>query len=149
LESKTYKIQNRVTLARYRGRTVCPTCDGGRLRSEALCVRIDGKNISDLTGIPIDEVLAFFRRLELSEFDRQVAKRLWLEINSRLRFMVDLGLDYLTLDRISNTLSGGETQRIPLTRTLGSNLTASMYLLDEPSVGLHPRDTGRLVHVLK
>ncbi|MCB0527169.1 MAG: excinuclease ABC subunit UvrA [Saprospiraceae bacterium] len=149
LESKTYKIQNRVTLARYRGRTICPTCEGGRLRQEALCVKIGGKNISDLTGIPLDEVLAFFKQLELSEYDRQVARRLLLEIDNRLSFMVDLGLGYLTLERISNTLSGGETQRIHLTRTLGSNLTASMYLLDEPSVGLHPRDTGRLVKVLK
>jgi excinuclease ABC subunit A len=151
LESKTYKIQNRVTLARYRGRTVCPTCDGGRLRQEALCVKIGGKNISDLTSVPLDEVLAFFQQLDsvINEHDRQVARRLLLEINNRLRFTVDLGLGYLTLDRISNTLSGGETQRIHLTRTLGSNLTASMYLLDEPSVGLHPRDTGRLVMVLK
>ncbi len=149
LETKTYKIQNRVVLARYRGRTVCHTCDGGRLRSEALCVRIGGKNISELTDVPLDEVLAFFQNLELSEHDRSVAKRLLLEINNRLKFMVDLGLGYLTLDRISSTLSGGETQRIHLTRTLGSNLTASMYLLDEPSVGLHPRDTGRLVRVLK
>ena len=149
LESKTYKIQNRVILARYRGRTTCSTCDGGRLRQEALCVKIAGKNISDLTGIPIEEVAAFFQTLELSEHNRQVAKRLLLELNTRLRFMVELGLGYLTLERISNTLSGGETQRIHLTRTLGSNLTASMYLLDEPSVGLHPRDTGRLVKVLK
>ncbi|HOY08050.1 MAG TPA: excinuclease ABC subunit UvrA [Saprospiraceae bacterium] len=151
LESKTYKIQNRVTLARYRGRTVCPTCDGGRLRQEALCVKIGGKNISDLTSVPLDEVLAFFQQLNdnLAEHDRQVARRLLLEINNRLHFTVELGLGYLTLDRISNTLSGGETQRIHLTRTLGSNLTASMYLLDEPSVGLHPRDTGRLVKVLK
>ncbi|MBK7937743.1 MAG: excinuclease ABC subunit UvrA [Lewinellaceae bacterium] len=149
LESKTYKIQNRVTLARYRGRTTCTTCDGGRLRQEALCVKIGGKNVSDLTGVPLDDVLAFFQQLELSEHDRQVAKRLLLEIHNRLKFMVELGLGYLTLDRISNTLSGGETQRIHLTRTLGSNLTASMYLLDEPSVGLHPRDTGRLVKVLK
>jgi len=149
LESKTYKIQNRVTLARYRGKTTCPTCDGGRLRPEALCVKIDGKNISDLTSVPLDEVLAFFQQLALSDHDRQVARRLLLEINNRLKFMVELGLGYLTLDRISNTLSGGETQRIHLTRTLGSNLTASMYILDEPSVGLHPRDTGRLVKVLK
>lgn len=149
LESQTYKIQNRVTLARYRGKTTCTTCDGGRLRPEALCVRIGGKNISELTGIPIDEVLAFFQQLEPGEHDRQVARRLLLEINNRLKFMVDLGLGYLTLDRISSTLSGGETQRIHLTRTLGSNLTASMYILDEPSVGLHPRDTGRLVKVLK
>ena len=151
LESQTYKIQNRVTLARYRGKTTCNTCDGGRLRQEALCVKIDGKNISDLTSVPLDEILAFFKNLheQLSEHDRQVAKRLLLEINNRLYFMVELGLGYLTLDRISSTLSGGETQRIHLTRTLGSNLTASMYLLDEPSVGLHPRDTGRLVKVLK
>ena len=151
LESQTYKIQNRVTLARYRGKTTCNTCDGGRLRQEALCVKIGGKNISDLTSVPLDEILAFFINLheQLSEHDRQVAKRLLLEINNRLHFMVELGLGYLTLDRISSTLSGGETQRIHLTRTLGSNLTASMYLLDEPSVGLHPRDTGRLVKVLK
>ncbi|MBL7829335.1 MAG: excinuclease ABC subunit UvrA [Saprospiraceae bacterium] len=151
LESKTYKIQNRVTLARYRGRTTCTTCEGGRLRQEALCVKIAGKNISELTGIPIDQVLQFTRNLDqiISEHDRQIARRLLLEVNNRLQFMVDLGLGYLTLDRISNTLSGGETQRIHLTRTLGSNLTASMYLLDEPSVGLHPRDTGRLVNVLK
>jgi len=151
LESQTYKIQNRVTLARYRGKTTCHTCEGGRLRQEALCVKITGKNISELTGIPLDEVLTFFQNLDtqLSDHDRQIAKRLLLEINNRLRFMVELGLGYLTLDRISSTLSGGETQRIHLTRTLGSNLTASMYLLDEPSVGLHPRDTGRLVKVLK
>ncbi len=149
IESKTYKIQNRVTLARYRGRTVCPACDGGRLRSEALCVRISGKNISELTDIPIDELQAFFQQIEWSEHDRQIAKRLLVEIHGRLKFMVELGLGYLSIDRVSNTLSGGETQRIHLTRTLGSNLTASMYLLDEPSVGLHPRDTGRLVKVLK
>ncbi len=149
MESKTYKIQNRVTLARYRGRTVCTTCDGGRLRSEALCVRVAGKNISQLTDIPLDEVFAFFENAQWTEHEQQIAKRLLLEIHGRLKFMVELGLGYLTLDRISNTLSGGETQRIHLTRTLGSNLTASMYLLDEPSVGLHPRDTGRLVHVLK
>ncbi len=149
LESKTYKIQNRVTLARYRGKTTCPTCDGGRLRPEALCVKIGGKNISELTSVPLDEILTFFQSLELNEYDLQIARRLLLEINNRLKFMVDLGLGYLTLDRISNTLSGGETQRIHLTRTLGSNLTASMYILDEPSVGLHPRDTGRLVKVLK
>jgi len=149
LESKTYKIQNRVTLARYRGRTVCPTCDGGRLRSEALCVRIGGKNIAELLESPLDEVLAFFEQVTWTEHQRQIAKRLLVEIHGRLRFMVELGLGYLSLDRISNTLSGGETQRIHLTRTLGSNLTASMYLLDEPSVGLHPRDTGRLVQVLK
>jgi len=149
LESKTYKIQNRVTLARYRGRTVCPTCDGGRLRSEALCVRLGGKNIAELIESPLDEVLAFFENMVWTEHEHRIAKRLLVEIHGRLRFMVELGLGYLSLDRISSTLSGGETQRIHLTRTLGSNLTASMYLLDEPSVGLHPRDTGRLVQVLK
>ena len=151
LESKTYKIQNRVMLARYRGRTLCPTCEGGRLRQEALCVKVGGKNISELTESPLDQVLTFCQQLDsiLSENDRNIARRLLLEINNRLKFMVELGLGYLTLDRVSSTLSGGETQRIHLTRTLGSNLTASMYLLDEPSVGLHPRDTGRLVKVLK
>ncbi|MEQ1744798.1 MAG: excinuclease ABC subunit UvrA, partial [Saprospiraceae bacterium] len=149
LESKTYKIQNRVTLSRYRGRTVCPTCEGGRLRSEALCVRIGGKNIAVLLESPLDEVLVFFENIQWTDHERQIGKRLLVEIHGRLRFMVELGLGYLSLDRISSTLSGGETQRIHLTRTLGSNLTASMYLLDEPSVGLHPRDTGRLVQVLK
>ena len=149
LESKTYKIQNRVTLARFRGRTTCPACGGKRLRKEALCAKINGRDISDLTGLPVDELYDFFKNLQLSEYDRQVAERLLLEIENRLRFMTELGLGYLTLDRVSNTLSGGETQRIHLTRTLGSNLTASMYLLDEPSVGLHPRDTDRLVQVLK
>ncbi|MCB0594402.1 MAG: excinuclease ABC subunit UvrA [Lewinellaceae bacterium] len=149
LEEKTYKIQNRVMLARYRGRTTCHTCDGGRLRKEATYVKIDGSDITELVGLPIDELLEFFRTLELSEFDAKVARRLLLEITNRLQFMCDVGLSYLTLGRISATLSGGETQRINLTRTLGSNLTSSMYILDEPSVGLHPRDTSRLVRVLK
>lgn len=149
LESKTYKIQNRVMLARYRGKTVCTNCDGGRLRPEALCVKIGSRNISELTSVPLDEVQAFFKTLQLDPHETQIARRLLHEIHNRLHFMVELGLGYLTLDRVSNTLSGGETQRIHLTRTLGSNLTASMYLLDEPSVGLHPRDTGRLVKVLK
>ena len=149
LEEKTYKIQNRVMLSRYRGRTLCTTCDGGRLRKEATYVLIGGRPITDLIVMPIDELLAFFQELKLSEFDQKVAKRLLLEINNRLKFMCDVGLSYLTLGRISSTLSGGETQRINLTRTLGSNLTSSMYILDEPSVGLHPRDTNRLVRVLK
>ena len=149
LESKTYKIQNRVMLARYRGKTRCTTCDGGRLRQEATYVLVGGKNIPELVEFPIGELHQFFRELELSEFDSKVAKRLLLEINNRLEFMLDVGLGYLTLNRLSNTLSGGETQRINLTRTLGSNLTSSMYLLDEPSIGLHPRDTNRLVRVLK
>ncbi len=149
LESKTYKIQNRVMLARYRGRTTCPTCEGQRLRWEALCVRVGGKNMAELSCMPIDEVLAFFEHTRWSEYEERIAHRLLIEIKSRLRTMVELGLGYLTLDRVSNTLSGGETQRIHLTRTLSSNLVESLYLLDEPSVGLHPRDTARLVQTLK
>ncbi len=158
LEEKLYKIQNRVMLARYRGRTICPTCNGGRLRPEANNVKIGGKAISDLVEMPIDELLEFFIELEnpksklpnpLVENEKVIAKRLLFEASSRLQFMCDVGLKYLTLNRLSSTLSGGETQRINLTRTLGSNLTASMYILDEPSVGLHPRDTGRLIEVLK
>lgn len=149
LEEKMYKIQNRVMLARYRGRTTCSTCDGGRLRQEANYVKIGGKSITDLIDIPIDELLQFFETLELNEYDEKIAKRLLLEITNRLRFMTELGLSYLAINRVSATLSGGETQRINLTRTLGSNLTSSMYILDEPSIGLHPRDTSRLVKVLK
>ncbi|MBI5915784.1 MAG: excinuclease ABC subunit UvrA [Bacteroidetes bacterium] len=149
LEANLYKIQNRVMLARYRGRTVCTTCGGGRLRPEATYVRVGGKPITDLVEMPVDELLAFFENIELTETERKIAARLLLEIKNRLRFMCDVGLKYLTINRLSATLSGGETQRINLTRTLGSNLTASMYILDEPSVGLHPRDTGRLVEVLK
>lgn len=149
LEEKLYKIQNRVMLARYRGRTLCPECGGGRLRKEATYVKVGGKPITELIEMPIDELLEFFENLDLSENDRTIANRLLLEMDNRFRFMVNVGLKYLTLNRLSNTLSGGETQRINLTRTLGSNLTASMYILDEPSVGLHPRDTGRLVEVLK
>ena len=149
LEEKTYKIQNRVMLARYRGKTDCPECDGGRLRKEATYVRVADKNLHELVVMPIDELLDFFQKAELSEFDQQVGRRLLLEISNRLQFMCDVGLGYLTIGRISATLSGGETQRINLTRTLGSNLTSSMYILDEPSIGLHPRDTNRLVGVLK
>ena len=149
LESKTYKIQNRVMLARYRGKTVCSVCDGGRLREEATYVRVADRKITDLIDLPIDELRDFLREIELNAFDRQVAKRLLLEINSRIQFMLAVGLGYLTLNRISATLSGGETQRINLTRMLGSNLTSSMYILDEPSIGLHPRDTNRLVKVLR
>jgi excinuclease ABC subunit A len=149
LEEQTYKIQNRVMLARYRGRTTCPTCEGKRLRQEALYVKIAGHDIADLIEMPIDELQVFFNQLELTENDRQIGRRLLLEVNNRLGFMMNVGLGYLTLSRVSSTLSGGETQRINLTRTLGSNLTSSMYILDEPSVGLHPRDTARLVTVLK
>ncbi len=149
LEEKTYKIQNRVMLARYRGKTLCHTCEGGRLRKEATYVKIAGKPITELVDMPIDELLMHIESLEFNEFDAQIGRRLLLEITNRLRYMCDLGLSYLTLNRLSATLSGGETQRINLTRTLGSNLTSSMYILDEPSVGLHPRDSARLVTVLK
>jgi excinuclease ABC subunit A len=213
LEQKLYKIQNRVMLARYRGRTLCPECQGGRLRKEATYVKVGGKSITELVEMPVDELLAFFENISpptpplrggeldtaqnatlnedvkqgaVSDFpknkeekptpgissppfrggaepapisrreeftftpqEQKIASRLLLEVKNRLRFMVDVGLKYLSLNRLSATLSGGETQRINLTRTLGSNLTASMYILDEPSVGLHPRDTGRLVEVLK
>jgi excinuclease ABC subunit A len=149
LQEKTYKIQNRVMLARYRGRTVCPSCEGGRLRKEATYVKIADTPITELVELPIDELLSFFDTLQLDKYDAKIAKRLLLEINNRLKFMCDVGLSYLTLNRLSSSLSGGETQRINLTRTLGSNLTSSMYILDEPSIGLHPKDTNRLVSVLR
>lgn len=149
LESKTYKIQNRVMLARYRGKTKCSTCKGTRLRKEARYVKITGRTIAELVVMPIDELADFFEQLELNEHDEQVAKRLLLEIDTRLKIMLEVGLSYLDLNRISGTLSGGEVQRIHLTRTLGSNLTSSLYVLDEPSIGLHPRDTNRLIKVLQ
>jgi excinuclease ABC subunit A len=151
LEEKTYKIQNRVMLSRYRGRTRCSECDGGRLRQEALYVKVAGYSIPDLVDQPVEDLIRIFNEFpeHLNEFDQKVGKRLLLEITNRLQFMMDVGLGYLTLGRISSTLSGGETQRINLTRTLGSNLTSSMYILDEPSVGLHPRDTGRLVRCVE
>ncbi len=149
LEEKTYKIQNRVMLARYRGRTKCPKCKGARLREEALYVKIDGISINQLVNIPIDQLDAAFEKLKLSKYDAEVAKRIIYEVRNRVSTMLDVGLGYLTLDRLSSTLSGGETQRINLTRTLGSNLTNSLYILDEPSIGLHPKDTTKLVSVLK
>ncbi len=149
LEEKSYKVQNRVMLARYRGRTTCPTCEGSRLRPEASYVKVGKKAIGELIDQPIDELLLFFVDVPINEYDQKIGNRLLYEIRSRLQFMCDLGLGYLTINRLSSTLSGGETQRINLTRMLGSNLTSSMYLLDEPSVGLHPRDTERLVKVLK
>ena len=149
LEQHLYKIQNRVMLARFRGKTTCPECEGSRLRKETSYIKIGGKHIGELLDLPIEELQQFFIQLKLSDYDQQISGRLLLEINNRLQMMMDVGLGYLTLNRISNTLSGGETQRINLTRTLGSNLTNSMYILDEPSVGLHPRDTARLVKVLQ
>lgn len=151
LEQHSYKIQNRVMLARYRGKTTCYACKGARLRPEALYVKIVGKNIAQLNKLPISKLYAFFKYAQekLSPYEKEVSKRLLLEILTRLRFMLQIGLGYLTLDRLSSTLSGGEIQRIHLTRSLSSNLTSSLYILDEPSIGLHPRDTARLVKVLQ
>ena len=149
LEDKSYKIQNRVLLARYRGKTRCHECHGKRLRKEANYVKIAGKSISDLVELPIEELQIFFKELKLTDYEQEVAKRLLLEINNRLQFLADVGLGYLTLNRKSNTLSGGESQRINLATSLGSSLVGSMYILDEPSIGLHPRDTERLISVLK
>lgn len=149
LEDKSYKIQNRVLLARYRGKTKCDVCEGKRLRKEAEYVKIQGKSISDLVDIPIEELQSFFKNLQLSDYERNVAKRLLIEIENRLQFLADVGLNYLTLNRKSNTLSGGESQRINLATSLGSSLVGSMYILDEPSIGLHPKDTEKLIGVLK
>lgn len=136
-------------LARYRGKTECPVCHGSRLKPDAEYVKIGGRSITELVRMPIKELLPFFNTLELSEHDAAVAKRLLTEIRSRLTFLTEVGLDYLTLDRLSNSLSGGESQRINLATSLGSSLVGSLYILDEPSIGLHPRDTERLIHVLK
>jgi len=149
LEEKSYKIQNRVMLSRYRGKTKCPTCKGKRLRLEAEYVKIGGKSIGQLTEIPLSELYPFIQNIELTIFEKKVVGRLLKEIESRLKFMIEVGLEYLTLSRKSNTLSGGESQRINLATSLGNSLTGSMYILDEPSIGLHPRDTERLIGVLK
>ncbi|QBZ98283.1 UvrABC system protein A [Flavobacterium sangjuense] len=149
LEEKNYKIQNRVMLSRYRGKTKCTTCKGKRLRKEANYITVGGKTISELVDLSIKRLIPFFNELTLSEYDQKVAKRLLLEINNRLAFLSDVGLDYLTLNRNSATLSGGESQRINLATSLGSSLVGSMYILDEPSIGLHPKDTERLIKVLK
>ncbi|MDT0649997.1 excinuclease ABC subunit A, partial [Zunongwangia sp. F297] len=149
LESKAYKIQNRVMLSRYRGKTKCSLCKGKRLRPEAHYVKINGLNITDLVEKPLEKVRNFFDNLELNQYDEQIAKRLLTEIRNRLQFLSNVGLDYLTLNRKSNTLSGGESQRINLATSLGSSLVGSMYILDEPSIGLHPRDTERLIGVLQ
>lgn len=149
LEENSYKIQYRVMLSRYRGKTTCPECNGTRLRKDANNVRVGGRSISDLVLIPVDELAHFFSSIELNEEERQVAKRILLEIDSRLKFLLDVGLGYLTLNRLSSTLSGGESQRIHLASSLGSSLVGSMYILDEPSIGLHPRDTARLIGILK
>lgn len=149
LESKSYKIQNRVMLSRYRGKTRCAVCRGKRLRKEAEYVKVGDTSITDLVELPLDEVREFFNKLNLSEHDAKIAKRLLKEIRSRLQFLSEVGLDYLTLNRKSSTLSGGESQRINLATSLGSSLVGSMYILDEPSIGLHPRDSERLIGVLK
>ena len=148
LEEKNYKIQNRVMLSRYRGKTKCHSCKGKRLRIEASYIKIGEKTVSDIVDLSIKKLVNFFEKLELNEFDQKVAKRLLIEINGRLKFLVDVGLDYLTLNRNSATLSGGESQRINLATSLGSSLVGSMYILDEPSIGLHPKDTERLIKVL-
>jgi excinuclease ABC subunit A len=149
LEEKNYKIQNRVMLSRYRGKTKCPTCKGKRLRPEANYIKIADRTISDLVDLPIKNLTEFFKTLELNEYDAKVAKRLLVEINNRLGFLQEVGLSYLTLNRKSATLSGGESQRINLATSLGSSLVGSMYILDEPSIGLHPKDTERLITVLE
>ena len=149
LEEKSYKIQYRVMLSRYRGKTKCATCNGKRLRQEVSNVKIDNKNISELVDVPLNELVQFFIKLKLNTNQQKIAKRLLIEINNRLQFLNDVGLSYLTLNRTSNTLSGGESQRINLATSLGSSLVGSMYILDEPSIGLHPKDTERLIKVLK
>ncbi len=149
VEENQYKVQYRVMLARFRGRTICPECHGNRLRPEASYVRINGLTISDLVRMPVSDLKEWFTKLSLSDHDAAVAKRLLAEIQSRLSFLIDVGLEYLTLDRLSATLSGGESQRINLATSLGSSLMGSLYILDEPSIGLHSRDTQKLIGVLK
>lgn len=149
LEEAQYKIQNRVMLARYRGKTLCPCCHGTRLKKEANYVRVGDRSISELVDLPVYELKRFFSELQLSEQEQQIAGRLLTEINSRLQFLCDVGLQYLTLNRLSNSLSGGESQRINLATSLGSSLIGSLYILDEPSIGLHSRDTEKLVKVLR
>ncbi len=149
LRQGQYKIQNRVMLARYRGKTICPKCHGTRLRPEANYVKVCGRSITDLVDIPIKELKKWFDNLRLSEDENRIAKRILTEINNRLQFIMDVGLGYLTLNRLSNSLSGGESQRINLATSLGSSLVGSLYILDEPSIGLHSRDTKRLIDVLK
>ena len=149
VEQNLYKVQYRVLLSRYRGRTICPECKGYRLRKEALYVKVGGKHIGELCEMQVDDLQQWFEALRLTDYEKQVAKRILIEIRQRLQVLLDVGLGYLTLNRLANTLSGGESQRIQLTRSLGSNLTNSLYILDEPSIGLHSRDTLRLIKVLK
>jgi len=149
VQQNLYKIQYRVLLSRYRGKTLCPECHGYRLRKEALYVQVANKNIGELCEMPVRDLKKWFEEIELSDFDQTVARRILTEINTRLKVLSDVGLGYLTLNRLANSLSGGESQRIQLTRSLGSNLTDSLYILDEPSIGLHSRDTENLIRVLK
>jgi excinuclease ABC subunit A len=149
LEANQYKIQYRVMLARYRGKTTCPACNGSRLKKEASYIRIDGKSISELVLLSVKSLNDFFENIKLDEQDATIAKRLLIEINNRIHFLLDVGLGYLTLNRLSNSLSGGESQRINLATSLGSSLVGSLYILDEPSIGLHSRDTHLLIKVLK
>lgn len=149
LEEKSYKIQNRVMLSRYRGKTTCTDCNGKRLRKETDYVKIDNHTISDLVTLPLDELTEIFKKITLTKHEKEIGKRLLTEINTRLQFLMNVGLNYLTLNRTSNTLSGGESQRINLATSLGSSLIGSMYILDEPSIGLHPKDTEKLIDVLK
>lgn len=149
VKENQYKIQYRVMMSRYRGKTICPDCRGTRLKKETEWVKIGGRSISDLTQMPVLNLAQWFDRLELNEHEQEISKRLLTEIKSRLQFLCDVGLDYLTLNRLSNSLSGGESQRINLTTSLGSSLVGSLYILDEPSIGLHSRDTNRLIHVLR
>lgn len=149
VKENQYKIQYRVMMSRYRGRTVCPDCRGTRLKKEATWVKIGGRSITDLVEMPVGNLREWFLALELTPHEQEVGKRLLTEINARLNFLCEVGLSYLTLNRLSNTLSGGESQRINLTTSLGSSLVGSLYILDEPSIGLHSRDTDRLLHVLR
>ena len=149
VEQNLYKVQYRVLLSRYRGKTLCPDCKGYRLRKEALYVKVAGKHIGELCQLPVKDLQVWFDNLKLGEYDQKVAKRILIEIHHRIKTLIDVGLGYLTLNRLANSLSGGESQRIQLTRSLGSNLTSSLYILDEPSIGLHSRDTERLIRVLK
>ena len=148
LEEQAYKIQYRVMLSRYRGKTVCPECNGTRLRKDATYIKIANMSITDIVLMPVKDSLDFFKKIKLSKYDTEIAKRVLVEINNRLQFLDDVGLGYLTLNRLSNSLSGGESQRINLATSLGSSLVGSMYILDEPSIGLHSRDTARLIKVL-
>ncbi len=149
VEQNLYKVQYRVLLSRYRGRTTCPDCNGYRLRKEALYVQVGGKNIGELCEMPTKDLITWFKNLKLTENQEKIARRVLIEINTRLDTLLKVGLGYLTMSRVANTLSGGESQRIQLTRSLGSNLTNSLYILDEPSIGLHSRDTANLIKVLK